>query len=131
MDNKKETPSSSFNADEDSKFIDKLLINTKSDLIVITEDKLENILLKHLEKLSIRKAWLMPLSLFVTVLLANLTSTFVLKFGVPAATWEATYLLLSISSGIWFLYAVIRSVFTEKCNLSDLISYIKNAKQSH
>lgn len=130
MDNKTNTIIASFNADEDSKFVSKLLVNTKSDLIVITGDKLENILLKHLENISARKAWLMPLSLFITVLLANLTSTFTLKFGVPAATWEALYLLLSISSGFWFIYALIRAIFAAKCNLSDLISYIKNAKQA-
>ena len=37
-----------------SKFVDKIRSNTKSDLIEITEDKLENILLKQFLKKSIK-----------------------------------------------------------------------------
>ena len=116
--------------EEDSKFVNKRRINTKSDLIEITEDKLENILLKHLEKLSIRKSWIVPLSLFVTVLLANLTSNFSEKFGISGETWEALYLLLSIGSGIWLLISLLRAFATkEKGTIPELISVIKNAER--
>ena len=40
----------SFDTGDESKFVDKHRSNVKSDLIEITEDKLENILLKHLKK---------------------------------------------------------------------------------
>lgn len=117
-----------FTTDEDSKFIDKRRVNTKSDLIEITEDKLENILLKHIEKLSIRRAWIVPLSLFATILLANLTSNFTEKFGVTGSTWEALYMLLSIGSGIWLIVSLIRSFTTKgKGTISELVSVIKNA----
>lgn len=114
---------------EDSKFIDKRRVNTKSDLIEITEDKLENILLKHLEKLSIRKAWVVPLSIFVTVLLANLTSTFTKKLGISGETWEALYLLLSIGSGGWLLVSLVRAFATkEKGTIPELVAVIKNSE---
>jgi len=121
-----------FTTDEDSKFIDKRRINTKSDLIEITEDKLENILLKHLEKISIRKAWVVPLSIFITVLLANLTSTFTKKFGISGEIWEALYLLLSIGSGVWLLVSLLRAFATkEKGTIPELVAVIKNSESQN
>jgi len=114
---------------DDSKFIDKRRTNTKSDLIEITEDKLENILLKHLDKLSTKKAWLVPFSIFVSVLIANLTSDFKDRLGLPGTTWEAVYLIISFASGIWCVLSLVRSYATkDKCTISELIAVIKNAE---
>ena len=65
-----------------SKFVDKNVSNVKSDLIEITHDKLENILLKHLKNLDIRNSWITPASIFLTVLIVRLTATFNDSFGI-------------------------------------------------
>ena len=44
--------------DPSEKFVGQVCINTQSDLIEITEDKLENILIKHLKYLSLKKSFI-------------------------------------------------------------------------
>jgi hypothetical protein len=118
-----------FTTDEDSKFIDKRRSNTKSDLIEITEDKLENILLKHLEKLTNKKSWQAPLSAFASILLADLTSNFTKKFGIEGSTWEALFLLLSIASAGWLVCALLNVIALKgKGTISELVLIIKNAE---
>ena len=118
-----------FQQEESSKFIDKRRTNVKSDLIEITEDKLENILLKHLHKIGIRKSWIIPLSILVTVLLALLSASFGDKFGIKGPVWEAIFLIIAFSTGVWFFISIIRIIFNRKgSSISVLISLIKNAK---
>jgi len=117
-----------FITEEESKFIDKRRTNVKSDLIEITEDKLENILLKHLQRLGVRKSWVTPLSLLVTIILANLSATFGDKFGIEGSVWEAFFLLVAIFSAIWLVVSIIRIIVGWKeSSLSNLIAIIKNA----
>lgn len=78
---------SGFNPQD--KFVNEVHTNTKSDLIEITEDKLEIILLKHLNKLNKVKGWLTPLSLFVTILIVLLTATFKLFAGLSKEVWKS------------------------------------------
>lgn len=121
------TTKAEFKTDEESKFIDKRRTNVKSDLIEITEDKLENILLKHLQRLGLRKSWITPLSLLVTIILANLSATFGDKFGIKGSVWEAFFLLIAIVSGIWLVVSIIRIIISWKeSSLTNLITIIKN-----
>lgn len=118
-----------FKTNEESKFIDQRRTNVKSDLIEITEDKLENILLKHLQQLGVRKSWITPLSLLVTIILANLSATFGDKFGIKGSVWEAFFLLVATVSGIWLVVSIIRIIIRWKeSSLTNLIAIIKNAK---
>ena len=120
-----------FSSTADSKFVDQIRSNVKSDLIEITADKLENILLKHLSKVGVRKSWLTPLSLFLTVILASLTATFSKKFGIDGPVWQALFILGGIASGVWLLCTIIRIyVCWKTCSLEHLISIIKNAQKS-
>ena len=114
---------------EGTKFIDQLRSNVKSDLIEITEDKLENILLKHLHKMAIRKEWITPFSLFLTVLLANLTATFAKKFGIDADVWHAFFLLFAFASFIWLVWSLVRLIARWKgASIDNLIAIIKDAE---
>lgn len=115
----------------EEKFVDKRRSNVKSDLIEITEDKLENILLKHLSKLEIRKGWVAPLGVFVSVLLATLSATFNDKFGIIAATWEAIFLLVVAVSAVWLVVSLVRMVANWKQSSIDfLICQIKRVDGS-
>ena len=120
-----------FSSPADSKFINQIRSNVKSDLIEITADKLENILLKHMSKVGVRKSWLTPLALFLTVLLANLTATFSKKFGIDGPVWQAIFILGTIVSLVWLLFIIFRIWACWKtCSLEHLISIIKNAQKS-
>lgn len=117
-----------FTSDQDSKFVDKRRSNVKSDLIEITEDKLENILLKHLQRLGTRRSWITPLSLFITTLLAILSATFGDMLGIEAPVWKAIFLLASIASFLWLIAStVLLAVNWKQSSLPYLIAIIKNA----
>lgn len=120
---------SRFQTEEESRFIDKRRSNIKSDLIEITEDKLENILLKHIQYLGTHKSWLIPASIFVTLLLANLTATFKTTFGLESAVWQALFLILAAASGVWLLCSIVHIIANwKKASLDNLIATIKNAE---
>lgn len=112
------------------KFVDQVRTNTKSDLIEITEDKLENILLKHLDKLNKVKGWLTPLSLFATILIVLLTAEFKLYFGIEKEVWKAVFVLSLFVTMIWTgisSYNAIRC--SKKSSISFLINEIKNQQE--
>ncbi len=114
------------NGDSD-KFIDKKRTNTKSDLIEITHDKLEIILLKHLEFVSIKNSWISPISVFITILLTNLTATFKKFIGIEKEVWEALFLLGLVGSIFWLVIALIRiSIHRKEANIDYVINKIKN-----
>lgn len=112
----------------DSRFIDQKRSNVKSDLIEITHDKLENILLKHLKNVTILNSWITPLSLFLTLLVARLTATFNEFMGIKAEVWDAIFLLGLITSVIWFIISIIKIIkLYKKASIEHLLSLIKDA----
>ena len=89
-----------------------LIINTQTDEIIITRDKLENILLKHSENLKVKYSWSTPFSILITCLVTFLTTDFKARFGFSSATWSAIFVIVLLLSGLWLLhslYAVCRS----------------------
>lgn len=95
-----------------------------SDLIEITEDKLENILLKHRQAAADARSWSTPLSL----LLALLTATFPAKWGLAADAWQAEFAAGAVVLLIWLLCCFISLIATGKVRpLGYLISRIRNA----
>ncbi|MFT4646262.1 MAG: hypothetical protein ACI8RP_001611 [Urechidicola sp.] len=111
-----------------NKFIDQVRTNTKSDLIEITEDKLENILLKHLNKLNKVRGWLTPFSLSITILIVLLTADFKLFLGISEEIWGAVFVLGFIISIIWTLVSVFLAI---KCSKSSTIRFLINEIKDH
>ncbi|MCP4049660.1 MAG: hypothetical protein GY730_03025 [bacterium] len=117
------------NADTENKFVDKKRTNVKSDLIEITEDKLENILLKYLKNIGLRKSFITPASLLITIIPANLSATFGDKYGITGAVWEALFLLVAFGSGLWLIISIVLiSMNWKEASLDNLIAIVKNAK---
>ncbi len=116
-----------FTSSSEDKFIDKKRTNTKSDLIEITEDKLENILLKTHKYLDLKKSWLNPLSLFSTLLLAKLTAEFKDFLEISKNTWEAIFIIGIILSFFWLCLTIIKIVINwDKSSLDYLLKIVKN-----
>jgi hypothetical protein len=116
-----------YQAQED-RFIDQRISNVKSDLIEITHDKLENILLKYLKNIAIIKSWITPLSLLVTLLIAELTATFKEFIGIKASVWEALFLLGAVGSFIWLVVSLFKMYqFKGETSIDYLMGEIKNA----
>lgn len=112
----------------ENRFVEKRRTNVKSDLIEITHDKLENILLKHLKNVNIKTSWVTPLTISLTVLLARLTADFKDYFDISKDVWDAFFLILFFASVIWFLWTVYRIIVCwKKSSIDHLINQIKNA----
>ncbi|MBL4634767.1 MAG: hypothetical protein JKY56_12915 [Kofleriaceae bacterium] len=112
----------------DSRFIGVHRSNLKSDLIEITEDKLENILMKHESKLGLKKAWIAPLGLLLTIVATLISAEFKDALGVPKATWSAFFILAALLSAVWLVASVVRLVMGRKeCSIDALIAQVKNS----
>jgi hypothetical protein len=115
----------------ESKFVDKRYSNVKSDVVEITHDKLENVLLKFYQRHLLRSAWFNPLSLFIGVSLTLTSAEFkATSLGVEGPTWKAFFIMAFVCSGIWFVANLVRLVANWKeTSLDYLISRIKNARE--
>ena len=117
-------------SDESEKFIENRRENIKTDLITITQDKLENILIKHLDKLLLKSKWITPLSLTLSILATILTSTFNDSFGLSKDIWAAIFYILFISSIVWFVVLLIKLVRNYKStSIDSLIKEISNTRE--
>ncbi len=110
-----------------NRFISQVCTNTKSDLIEITEDKLENILIKFLSDYRNSTAWLTPLGIFLSLLITFLTADFKDFLNIPKDTWCAIFYVCLTLSLLWTIYsAIIALVNYNKVKIEYLINKIKN-----
>lgn len=100
-------------------------VNLAQDVIVITEDRFRLCLIGHTGRLAARERWLAPTSLFLTLLVVFATSQF-RDFIVPAATWQAVFLLSAAGTAIWSVVAVVKAVRTET-KLDTLVADVKKS----
>jgi hypothetical protein len=91
-----------------NRFIDPRRSNVRSDLIEITDDKLQVILLQHQPRMNLRQRWIEPLSLLIAVALTLTTATFKSSFGLEGATWQAIVLLAFAANAVWLTVQLIR-----------------------
>lgn len=114
---------------EKEKFIVSERENIQTDLIKITRDKLEIILLKEFNSMKKVPDWKTPASIFITTLITVLTATFK-DFLLPKEIWNALFLLLMLISGIWFLINLVRLLKThKKDSIGSLINKIANIEE--
>ncbi len=102
------------NPPQENRFINQVCSNTKTDFIEITEDKLENILIKFIRNLKKASGWLTPLSVFTTLLITNLSADFKLFAGIQKETWSAIFIIAMIVSFVWLLIKLFMAVMIRK-----------------
>lgn len=113
----------------DDKFVSQKRTNTKSDLIEITEDKLENILIKNSKYVDLKSKWLTPFSLLFTLVLSLFTTEFKDFISISKYTWQALFIIGIISCSVWLFYVVARIYFYwDKSSIDYLLGQIKNIK---
>lgn len=111
--------------DDTSKYIASSYENIKTDLIKITRDKLENILLKYLNDSIKRTSWVTPCSLFFTFLIALLTTTFNDNRFISADTMKAIFIILCGASLIWAIVEIVNAIRKgKKQSIENLIEKI-------
>jgi hypothetical protein len=99
-------------------------LNFDQNVVIITEDRLELCLRKHLDCIDSRRAWITPVSLLAAFITTLCSSTFHDWFGLNANTWQALFVLLSIVAAIWSVIAIVRA-FKTKSSLRNLLDEIK------
>lgn len=95
---------------DDNKFISEAHENIQTELITITKDKLENILLKYLNKLDLKKAWITPFSVFVSLLVALLTADFKEFLNISKELWRAIFLISCIITFVLAVFLIIKAL---------------------
>ncbi len=119
--------SGSGNNSTNSRFINQICTNTKSDLIEITEDKLENILIKFLSDYRNSTGWLTPLGIFLSLLITFLTAEFKEFLGISKDIWCGIFFVALAISLVWTLYSSIVAIINyKKTKIEYLITKIKN-----
>ena len=82
--------------------IKKVHENTDQELIVITSDRLELVLQKHLKNLERRNEWIAPLGLLLAIITTFCTATFKDAFF-AADTWKAIFVMAGVTSFVWLV----------------------------
>jgi uncharacterized membrane protein YesL len=110
-----------------SRFVNRVYSNTQSDLIEITEDKLENILIKYLKDYRKTLEWTTPLGLCLSFLITFLTADFKDFFSIPKETWCAIFYILLALSIVWTIYSAYSAIYNiKRAKIGYLINKIKN-----
>jgi len=112
----------------DGKFISAVYSNTQSNLIEITEDKLENTIIKFIDKYVKANSWLTPFSIFVSIIITMLTSEVNKNLlGISKEIWNAIFVISSIVSAVWLIISIINYIrFRNETKIETLICKIKN-----
>ena len=115
--------------DQESVSVVQIHRNVDQEVIQITEDKLENILIKHVKNLGLGESWISPISIIITVIITMSTATFNVAFGIEGAVWQALFVLVGGLSAIWLFRNVLLIYRKRKeLSISFLIGKIKNAE---
>jgi hypothetical protein len=79
-------------------------MSLSSDLLVVSEDKLHLCLRDHLQQIDARRAWQFPIGIFITSLLALVTTDFKGGLGLDGPVWKAVFVLLTVVSAVATAY---------------------------
>jgi len=104
--------------------------NVDENEIVITESKLENILMKHTNALRAGSDWKTPLGLIIAIVTVFLTSEFNKDFlGLKPPTWQAIFVISLLLCFCWFCSSLYSKFIHRNENLEKLIKLIKNSEK--
>jgi len=117
-----------YTSGNDERYVDKHYANVKSDIIEITHDKLENVLLKFYERRLLLSAWFNPFSIILSVALTLTTAEFkTTVFSVEGPTWKAIFLVALCLSIAWLVILWIQLFrYRNETSIESLINRVKN-----
>jgi hypothetical protein len=106
--------------------------NVDENEIVITESKLENILMKHSNALTAGSDWKTPLGLIIAIIIVFLTTEFNKNFlGLQPTVWQAIFIICLFLSCGWLLSSIISKIKHRNENLGKVIGLIKNSERKN
>lgn len=107
--------------------VEKIHTNIQTSIIIITEDKLENAVNKHLEGCKSKEKWATPAGILISLIIMFNTSEFKESFGFSKESWQGFFMFLSFSVLIWLVVNLIDLVKNWGLTSNHLIISIKNA----
>lgn len=90
---------------EDGDFTNKIVRQTKVEVIVISDDKLHIILTNCLGRIASLNQWATPLGILVTLAVTMLTTNFK-AFILSASVWEAMFWIITILNVVWLIKSI-------------------------
>ncbi len=104
----------------------KVFDNLDQNIIRITEDKTKLILIEHLKKVEDKKAWIVPLGIFIPLFLIPITTeSFKDAFSIPAAVWQAGCYIGIAASCIWLIISICKAYKGKNTTIDYIISELK------
>lgn len=107
--------------------VEKIHTNIQTSIIIITEDKLENAVNKHLEGCKSKEKWAAPAGILISLIIMFYTSDFKESFGISKDSWQGFFMFLSFSVFVWLLFTLVHLVKNWGLTSNHLIISIKNA----
>lgn len=110
-----------------TKFITDTVENVGSTQITITEDKLRNILLKHVPMIRKSRDWIGAFFTTAGMSASIYACSFTEKLGLSGDVWKGIFLVLVVVSAILFLYSCFNAL-RKNSNEEKIIKDIKNVE---
>lgn len=110
-----------------TKFVTDTIENVGSTQITITEDKLRNILLKHVPMIRKSRDWIGAFFTTAGLAASIYACNFKEELGLSADMWKGIFLVLAIVSAILLLYSCFNAL-RKNSNEEKIIKDIKNVE---
>lgn len=82
--------------------------NVEQHVIVVTRDKCELCLRRHVSRMEQRRTWLVPMGLCVSTGITLLTTTFRDAMGIKAEGWRSIFIIAFAAAGVWLVVCLFR-----------------------
>ena len=112
----------------DNPMVDQFYDNTQSNIIRITDDKLNVILLENKEAIEKRSNFLTPLTLLITLVLTFCTNDFKDFLMIPKDAWQGFYMFCILGSAIWLIIEIRKK--KKVISVKELVERIRAQNQN-
>lgn len=102
-------------------------MNLGGHIIATTEDKVRLAVMTHLSQIARKHEWVAPCGLLVPIAATFATATFK-QAWLPAATWQAVFLLVGLGALVWLIVSVIRGMRAP--SIDDFVDALKSVSRS-
>ena len=85
-------------------------VNVEQGLILTTTDKIKLVLIDTKKIMLSQREWWTPLGLFLSFFATICTADFKDTLGLPKDFWHAIFVLLSIGSFVWLIWALYKMI---------------------
>jgi hypothetical protein len=82
--------------------------NVTQEIIVTTADKARLCLIRALDRMERRRAWIAPAGILATLIVVFPTTTFQEFLGLPKEFWKAVFSVAAVCTSVWLIFCLTR-----------------------